>query len=70
LIEIKGLEPYKYEVVKRGITIAMDKHDKERELVSRLISELYLNGLSRSEIALGLRRVLLQANELQIDIPK
>jgi hypothetical protein len=39
LIEIKGLEPYKYEVVKRGITIAMDKHDKERELVSRLISE-------------------------------
>lgn len=69
LHEIKDLEPYKYEVVKRAITIAMDKHDKERELVSRLISELYLNGLSRSEIALGLRRVLLQANELQIDIP-
>lgn len=69
LHEVEGLEPYKYELVKRGITLAMDKHDKERELVSRLISEVYLNGLTRAEIALGLRRVLLQANELQIDIP-
>lgn len=70
LQELKGFDVYKYEIVKRAITMAMDKHDKERELVSRLISELYLNGLTRAEIALGLRRVLLLAGDLQIDIPR
>ncbi|TMW59276.1 hypothetical protein Poli38472_004345 [Pythium oligandrum] len=62
-------DDFKYEVVKRAITMSMDKHDKEREMVSRLLSELYLNGLTPSQIATGFRRVLLLANDLQIDIP-
>jgi hypothetical protein len=62
-------EEFKYEVVKRAIMMSMDKAEKERELVSRLLSELYLNGLTRNQIALGFRRVLLLASELQIDIP-
>lgn len=63
-------EEFNYEVVKRAITISMDKNDKERELVSRLLSELYLNGLTPSQISMGFRRVLLLADDLQIDIPK
>ncbi|GAB9469647.1 Programmed cell death protein [Globisporangium polare] len=62
-------EEFNYEVVKRAITISMDKNDKERELVSRLLSELYLNGLTPSQISMGFRRVLLLADDLQIDIP-
>ncbi|KAF1326190.1 Programmed cell death protein, partial [Globisporangium splendens] len=68
LKELNGDE-FNYEVVKRAITISMDKNDKERELVSRLLSELYLNGLTPSQISMGFRRVLLLAEDLQIDIP-
>ncbi|RLN91189.1 hypothetical protein BBJ28_00003295 [Nothophytophthora sp. Chile5] len=60
---------FHYEVVKRAITMAMDKHDKERELVSRLLSALYLDGLTAAQIAMGFRRVLLLAEDLQLDIP-
>lgn len=68
LIELHD-EEFQYELVKRAITMSMDKHDKEREMVSRLISELYLNGLTPSQIATGFRRVLLLADDLAIDIP-
>ena len=62
-------EPYNYEFVKRAITMSMDKHEKERESVSRLLSELYLNGLSPLEISQGFRRVLISADDLALDIP-
>uniref|UniRef100_A0AAV1TW22 MI domain-containing protein n=1 Tax=Peronospora matthiolae TaxID=2874970 RepID=A0AAV1TW22_9STRA len=60
---------FQYEVVKRAITMAMDKHDKERELASRLVSTLYLDGLTAGQVLMGFRRVLLLAGDLQIDIP-
>ncbi|EQC41902.1 hypothetical protein SDRG_00757 [Saprolegnia diclina VS20] len=65
----KTSEPYNYELVKRAITMSMDKHEKERESVSRLLSELYLNGLSPLEISQGFRRVLIVADDLALDIP-
>lgn len=68
---VRELDPgeFSYEVVKRAISMSMDKNDKERELVSRLLSELYLNVLTPSQLATGFRRVLLLADDLQIDIP-
>ncbi|OQR94623.1 programmed cell death protein [Achlya hypogyna] len=65
----KTSETYNYEFVKRAITMSMDKHEKERESVSRLLSELYLNGLSPLEISQGFRRVLITADDLALDIP-
>nr|CCA24083.1 programmed cell death protein putative [Albugo laibachii Nc14] len=62
-------DEFKYDLVKRAITIAMDKHDKEREMASRFLSELYLKGLTPSQIQGGFRRVLLLAEDLEIDIP-
>ncbi len=47
----------------------MDKHEKERESVSRALSELYLNGLTPLQIAQGLRRALVSADDLELDIP-
>lgn len=60
---------FNYEVVKRAMTMAMDKHDKERELASRLLSALYMDGLTAGQVLMGFRRVLLLAGDLQIDIP-
>ncbi|KAL7685841.1 putative programmed cell death protein [Plasmopara halstedii] len=60
---------FNYEVVKRSITMAMDRNDKERELTSRLLSALYLDGLTAGQVLMGFRRVLLLAGDLQIDIP-
>lgn len=62
-------DEFNYELAKRAITMAMDKNDKEREMASRLLSELYLNGLTPDQIVTGFRRVLLMAEDLQIDIP-
>jgi len=33
---------FHYELVKRAITMSLEKSDRERELVSRLISTLYV----------------------------
>ncbi|RLN52976.1 hypothetical protein BBP00_00009459 [Phytophthora kernoviae] len=60
---------FNYEVVKRAITMSMDKNDKEREVTSRLLSALYLDGLTAGQVLMGFRRVLLLAGDLQIDIP-
>ncbi|CAK4068653.1 unnamed protein product [Aphanomyces euteiches] len=60
---------YNYELVKRAITMSMDKHEREREWVSRLLSELYLNGLTPVELSQGFRRVLVSADDLALDIP-
>ncbi|KAF0693866.1 Aste57867_15208 [Aphanomyces stellatus] len=60
---------FNYELVKRAITMSMDKHEREREAVSRLLSELYLNGLTPTELAQGFRRVLVSADDLALDIP-
>lgn len=65
----KVSDEFRYDLVKRAITMAMDKHDKEREMASRLLSELYLRGLNPSQIQGGFRRVLLLAEDLEIDIP-
>ncbi|ETV67624.1 hypothetical protein H257_16219 [Aphanomyces astaci] len=60
---------FNYELVKRAITMSMDKHEREREAVSRLLSELYLNGLTPVELAQGFRRVIVSADDLALDIP-
>ncbi|CAI5726484.1 unnamed protein product [Peronospora destructor] len=60
---------FHYELVKRVITMAMDKNDKERELASRLLSTLYMDGLTSGQVLMGFRRLLLLAGDLQIDIP-
>ena len=61
---------FHYEVVKRSITMSMDKHEKEREMVSRLLSELYPSVLKTREVGKGFERVLEYADDLELDIPK
>jgi programmed cell death protein 4 len=64
-----GATRYAYELVKRAVMMSMDRADKERELVSRLLSELYPDVLSRSAIGKGFERLLEGIDELEKDAP-
>lgn len=71
LRSIKELEScvFHYEIVKRAITMSMDKQEKEREMVSRLLSELYPTILKTREVGKGFERALELADDLELDIP-
>lgn len=60
---------YNFEVVKRAISLSLDKRDAERELVSKLISRLYPDFFSTNQIAKGFERLFEQADDLELDVP-
>ncbi|DBB15681.1 TPA: hypothetical protein ACH3X3_003889 [Trebouxia sp. C0006] len=55
--------------VKQAVQIGMDRKDRERELVSALLSNLYPTSISQEEMAKGLTRLLLFTEDLQLDNP-
>jgi programmed cell death protein 4 len=60
---------FSYEFVKRAVTMSMDHGDRERELVSKLLSELYPDVLSISVIGKGFERLFEIMDELVKDAP-
>jgi len=60
---------YHFEVVKRSISLSLDKHEKEREMTSRLLSELYPEVLNNHDIGKGFKRLFEYADDLELDIP-
>lgn len=60
---------YSYEFVKRLINISLDKTDRERELVSQLLSTLYPDVLSANIIGKGFERLFEIVDEITIDCP-
>ena len=56
--------------MKRIINAAIDKEDNHRELVSRLLSELYPDVLSMNMIGKGFERLFEIADEIEIDAPQ
>lgn len=61
---------FHYEVVKRAITMSMDRKDRERELVSRLISALYPKVMPMPQIAKAFERLFELADDLELDNPE
>lgn len=68
---LKELESsaFHYEVVKRAIALSLEKHEKEREMVSRLLSELYPDMLTTTDIQKGFKRLFEAASDLELDTP-
>lgn len=64
-----GAPAYHWELVKRAMTSAMDKRERERELASRMISELYGKVLSVDQVGKGFERAFELADDLKLDIP-
>jgi programmed cell death protein 4 len=60
---------YSYEFVKRVVNMSLDKSDRERELVSRLLSTAYPDTLSSNSIGKGFERLLELSDEIEKDAP-
>jgi len=60
---------YSYELVKRAINMSLDKGDRERERVSRLLSAAYPDYLSSNMIGKGFERLFELVDEIEIDCP-
>ena len=55
--------------VKHAVQLAMDRRDREREMVSVLLPALYPSVVSDDQVALGFTRLLAAADDLELDIP-
>lgn len=60
---------YHPEVVKRAISLSLDKGPRERELISRLLTCLHPYPLADSEMESGFEIILDSSDDLCIDIP-
>ena len=56
--------------VKKAIVLALDRHDKEREMVSRLLSEMYERGISPAEMETGFVATVDALEDLVLDVPQ
>ncbi|KAJ4961545.1 hypothetical protein NE237_021455 [Protea cynaroides] len=63
-----GSSEYHPYFVKRLISMAMDRHDKEKEMASVLLSALYADVISSAEISQGFLLLLETADDLALDI--
>lgn len=64
-----GSSEYHPYFVKRLVSMAMDRHDKEKEMASVLLSALYADVISPSQISQGFILLLESADDLSVDIP-
>jgi hypothetical protein len=67
LAELGSAEYHPY-FIKRLISIAMDRHDKEKEMASVLLSALYADVISPAQISQGFVLLLESADDLTVDI--
>ncbi|KAF7838219.1 programmed cell death protein 4 [Senna tora] len=67
LRELGSSEYYPY-FIKRLVSMAMDRHDKEKEMASVLLSALYSDVISPSQIRDGFFMLLESADDLAVDI--
>ncbi|KAG6481447.1 MA3 DOMAIN-CONTAINING TRANSLATION REGULATORY FACTOR 1-like [Zingiber officinale] len=63
-----GSAEYHHLFVKKLISMAMDRHDKEKEMASVLLSALYADLISSSEISRGFSMLLETVDDLALDI--
>ncbi|XP_010248756.1 PREDICTED: uncharacterized protein LOC104591570 [Nelumbo nucifera] len=63
-----GSSEYHHYFVKRLVSMAMDRHDKEKEMASVLLSALYADVISSAQISQGFVMLLESADDLALDI--
>ncbi|KAL9235587.1 hypothetical protein vseg_010333 [Gypsophila vaccaria] len=64
-----GSSEYNPYFIKRVVSLAMDRHDKEKEMASVLLSALYVDVISPAQISQGFILLLESADDLCVDIP-
>ncbi|XP_059645146.1 MA3 DOMAIN-CONTAINING TRANSLATION REGULATORY FACTOR 1-like isoform X2 [Cornus florida] len=63
-----GSSEYLPYFIKRLVSLAMDRHDKEKEMASVLLSALYADVISSAQISRGFVMLLESADDLAVDI--
>lgn len=63
-----GSDEYHHYFVKKLISMAMDRHDKEKEMASVLLSALYADVMKAAQISQGFFMLLESADDLAVDI--
>ncbi|CAI9112942.1 OLC1v1013457C3 [Oldenlandia corymbosa var. corymbosa] len=63
-----GSSEYHPYFIKRLVSMAMDRHDKEKEMASVLLSALYADVISPAQISQGFFILLESADDLAVDI--
>jgi hypothetical protein len=64
-----GSDQFHYYFVKKLISMAMDRHDKEKEMASILLSALYADLLGSFKMSEGFMMLLESTEDLSVDIP-
>lgn len=64
-----GCQEYHAEMVKRAISLSLDKHPRERELTSRLLTCLHPTPLSMEDMEAGFDLLLDSMDDLSKDVP-
>ncbi|XP_062194877.1 MA3 DOMAIN-CONTAINING TRANSLATION REGULATORY FACTOR 1-like [Phragmites australis] len=64
-----GYDDFHRYFVKKLVSMAMDRHDKEKEMASVLLSSLYGNVIGSTQIRLGFLLLLEAVDDLAVDIP-
>jgi hypothetical protein len=68
IAELKSQE-YHAEIIKKAISLSLDKNSREKELVSRLLSTLHPTILTESDVSNGFQVLLDGLPDLCIDAP-
>lgn len=63
-----GSSEYHPYFIKRLVSMAMDRHDKEKEMASVLLSALYADVISSAQISQGFFMLIDSADDLAVDI--
>ena len=53
-----------------AVLLGLDRHNNQRELISQLISDLYGNILSGTDIAQGFNELLNSIDDIRLDTPE
>ncbi|WIA38524.1 hypothetical protein OEZ86_001845 [Tetradesmus obliquus] len=69
LSELGPVETMGHYFVKRLVTLALDRKDKEREMASSLLSNLYAEVLSGEQVQKGFARLVESLDDLLLDVP-
>lgn len=63
------LPEFDHFLVKKAVTLSMDRHDREREMTSVLLSALYSELISPDQMAKGFSALIEALEDLKLDVP-
>lgn len=64
-----GMQAYHFYFVKRLVSMAMDRRDKEKEMASILLSSLYGDVIDPQQVYKGFQKLVESTDDLTVDIP-